>query len=123
MTVSFETTRADFVPNVEDLKIQQLVLYFSRADCETEEITVDNLLFTEEGSDTGVGGAALSIDGIVSTRSNDSKWQPMLDKTPFGKWVLALPNTEEMKQRFKDEEIENILFVITYQGETAAWPV
>ncbi len=47
----------------------------------------------------------------------------MLDKTPFGKWVLALPNTEEMKQRFKDEEIENILFVITYQGETAAWPV
>jgi hypothetical protein len=46
----------------------------------------------------------------------------MIGKTPFGKWELAFPHTEEMKNRFKNEEIEDILFVITYSGNTPEWP-
>ena len=46
----------------------------------------------------------------------------MIGKPPIGEWELALPNTEEMKNRFKNEEIEDILFVITYSGRTPAWP-
>jgi hypothetical protein len=42
-------------------------------------------------------------------------------KTPFGAWDLALPNTTAMKNRFKKEEIEDILFVITYTGRTPEW--
>jgi hypothetical protein len=34
---------------------------------------------------------------------------------------LALPNSDEMKARFSGEDIEDILFVITYQGATADW--
>ena len=39
-----------------------------------------------------------------------------------GEWELALPNTEEMKKRFKNEGIEDILLVITYSGRTPEWP-
>jgi hypothetical protein len=46
----------------------------------------------------------------------------MIGKSPIGEWELALPNTEEIKNRFKNEEIEDILFVITYAGHTPAWP-
>ena len=46
----------------------------------------------------------------------------MIGKSPVGEWELALPNTGEMKNRFKNEEIEDILFVITYSGRTPAWP-
>jgi hypothetical protein len=46
----------------------------------------------------------------------------MIGKSPFGEWEPALPNTAEMKSRFKDEGIEDILFVITYSGRTPAWP-
>jgi hypothetical protein len=33
------------------------------------------------------------------------------------------PNTQEIKNRFKNEEIEDILLVMTYAGRTPAWPV
>ena len=41
---------------------------------------------------------------------------------PSGAWELTLPNTEEMKNRFKNEEIDDILLVLTYAGRTPAWP-
>jgi hypothetical protein len=70
-----------------------------------------------------MGGAANSIDGMISTlRGNASSWTSMIGKSPFGKWVLTLPNTQEIKNRFKNEEIEDILFVITYSGRTPEWP-
>ena len=69
------------------------------------------------------GGAATPVDGIISTRrGNAGSWMPMIGKSPFGRWELALPNTEELKNRFKEEEIQDILFVITYSGRTPAWP-
>ncbi len=70
-----------------------------------------------------IGGSATTSDGIISTRSgNAGSWTTMLGKAPFGEWELALPNTEEMKKRFKNEEIEDIWLVITFSGETPPWP-
>jgi len=123
MVVRFETTREDFAPNVENLKIQQVVLFFSRKEGQSSVIKVTHLHFTEQGATDAVGGDASSIDGVISTRrGNASNWLAMIGKSPVGEWELALPNTEEMKKRFKDEEIEDILFVITCKGETPAWP-
>ncbi|MFX0201850.1 MAG: hypothetical protein ACFFCW_37545, partial [Candidatus Hodarchaeota archaeon] len=69
------------------------------------------------------GGGATSIDGVISTRrGNAGSWISMINKSPFGEWELALPNTEDMKNRFEDEEIGDILFVTTYQGEMPEWP-
>lgn len=123
MVVTFETAPGDFPPNLVTLGIQHVVLYFARKDGAAFEVPVSHLLFTEQGSAVPVGGAATSIDGVVSTRrGNAGAWMPMIGKTPFGKWELALPDTEEIKDRFKNEEIEDILFVITYSGNTPEWP-
>jgi hypothetical protein len=46
----------------------------------------------------------------------------MIGKTPVGEWDLALPNTEEIRNRFKNEEIEDILLVLSYSGRTPEWP-
>jgi hypothetical protein len=122
MTVRFTTFAADFPPNIEDLHIQQVLLYFSRADGKSFEVPVSSLRFTADGSPGAVGGGASSVDGTISTRrGNAGSWLPMIGKSPFGVWELALPNSEEMKARFNDEDIEDILFVITYQGATADW--
>jgi len=123
MVAVFETGRQDFPPNLQSLKIQQVVLYYARKDGSMFEIPVISLRFTEQGTPGGVGGAATSIDGVISTRrGNASSWMSMIGKSPFGKWVLTLPNTAEIKNRFKKEEIEDILFVITYAGRTPDWP-
>lgn len=124
MTVSFQTVRADFPSNIESLKIQQIVLYFARSSEPAFEIPVTQLRFTEQGSQGSVGGGATPIDGVISTRrGNAGSWTAMIGKSPVGTWELALPNTEEVRTRFQDEAIEDILFIITYSGQTPDWPV
>ncbi|HST21597.1 MAG TPA: neuraminidase-like domain-containing protein [Blastocatellia bacterium] len=121
MVVRFQTQRADLPPGIEDLRIQHVVLYFVRQAEASFEVNVSHLRFTEE-SGMMAGGGATSIDGIISTRrGNAGSWIPLIGKTPTGQWELALPNTEEMKKRFKDEEIENILLVLSYSGQTPAF--
>jgi hypothetical protein len=125
MTVRFTTRSEDFPPNLEDLKIQHLVLYFAhKADDSVAEVRVDHLLFAEQGDwKNAIGGGATSVDGVISTRrGNVGSWTSMIGKSPTGEWELDLPNDEETKNRFRNEEIEDILFVITYSGHTPAWP-
>lgn len=124
MVVRFKTRREDFPPNITELRIQHVLLYFARThEASSLEIPITHLRFTEQGAGASVGGGATSIDGVISTRrGNAGSWSPMIGKLPIGEWELALPNSEEMKDRFKNEEIEDILFVITYAGHTPAWP-
>jgi hypothetical protein len=128
MVVQWKTRREDFPPNLERLKIQHVVLYFVRASGEKLEVPVTHLHFTEQGSTTPVGGGAVSIDGVISTRKgNAGGWMTMIGKNVTGQWELSLQGDSPAKDKeirgwFKNEKIENILFVITYSGDTAEWP-
>jgi hypothetical protein len=128
MTVLFSTIREDFPPNLENLKIQHVALYFVRK--EESSIEVDNvqLYFTTKGGTGSVGSTVNSIDGIINTRNiKGSSWTPMIGFSPVGEWELALPDTKDdggqTRDYFKNEEIEDMLFVITYSGRTPEWPV
>jgi len=123
MAVQFTIARGDFPPNLSDFRIDQVLLYFSRANGATFEVAVNALQFAEGVSASTVGGAATSINGVISTRrGNAASWLPMLGKTPFGTWQLALPNTEVMRNRIANGDIQDILFVITYTAQTPGWP-
>lgn len=127
MTVRFQTVREDFPPNIEGLKIQQLVLYVAYAAEQSFEFEDIQLFFKEQGSTNPAGGAASSNDGIISTRRhNGTNWATAIitpGKSPIGEWELILPDKPEGRELFKNEQIEDILFVITYAGHTPAWPV
>ena len=123
MTVRFATQPEDFPPNVDALKIQQILMYFVRSNGASFEIPVNYLHYKAQQESGSVGGGATSIDGVVSTRrGNASSWTIMIGKSPIGEWELALPNTEEVRNRFKNDEVEDILCVITYSGRTPDWP-
>lgn len=124
MVVRFTTTRGDFLPNVADLKIQQLVLYFAPVNGKPPDVQGVRLLLKRDGDQTPAGGSADSIDGVISTRrANGSNWLPIAgNKSPVGEWELALPTDDATKQLFRNEEIADILFVITYSGRTPEWP-
>jgi hypothetical protein len=122
MTVQFTTLATDFPPNISNLQIQQVVLYFSRTDGATGEVAVSALKFAEGASTSSVGGAATTINGLISTRSgNAASWMPMIGKTPFGTWTLVLPKTP-VRDWIANDEIDDILFVITYSGQTPPYP-
>ena len=105
-----------------------MLLYLARTDKESfaDPVTVGlHFTFTTANGDKmRVGGEVSSKDSLYSTGGNASSWVGTITgKTPVGKWELVLPNTPEMRELFKKEEIEDILFVLTYSGRTPAWPV
>jgi hypothetical protein len=123
MIVKFSMTRDDFPPNLDAMKLQHVALYFSRADGESMEIPVTYLRFAGANGGAAVGGGATTIDGMISTRrGNAGAWIPMTGRSPFGEWELALPTTATVKDYFKEEQISDILLVISYGAETPAWP-
>jgi hypothetical protein len=123
MTVRFRTVREDFPPNIEGLKIQHVLLYFVRADGQSFEVPVTHLRYSALGDAGTVGGGATTIDGIISTqRGNAGSWMAMIGKSPLGEWEMALPNTEEMRQQFINENIDDILLILTYSGRMPPWP-
>ena len=107
----------------DGIKIQQVLLYFARADGQSFEVPVSYLHYNEQGTAGAVGGGATSIDGVISTRrGNAGSWTAKQGKSAVGEWELAFANSEEMRNRFKKEEIEDILLVLTYSGRTPDWP-
>ena len=122
MTVKFATERADFPANLDRLRIAHVVLYFARKSGQSFEVAVSGLRFTEAGGAGPVGGAATSIDGVISTRrGNAGSWAGMIGKSPKGEWELSLPDTRETRGLFR--QLEDILFVLTFTGRTPEWPI
>ena len=79
LTVAFTTLRDDFPSNLDDLRIQQLILYFSRADGQSFEVPVSHLYYQDPDMIGSVGGGAASVGGIISTRKgNAGSWMPMI---------------------------------------------
>jgi hypothetical protein len=133
MRVRWITRLEDFPPNLEELQIQHMALYFDLRESETGtglpafEIPITELTFTEQGSGQAVGGPTTTLGGIASTQQGSAPaWESMLGKAPFGEWELALqdPLTDgrSVVDALKSEEILDILLLITYQARTPDWP-
>lgn len=135
MVVQFEITRNDFPPNLDNIRTRHVMLYFSRADGMSQELAVDHLKLKGMGGVETAGGVARTIDGTISTRrGNGSTWLPLIGggagsggRTPFGTWELSLRNTnvaeaQQLQDCLKDEQIEDIVLVISYVGRRPEWP-
>jgi len=115
MEVSFSTRREDFPPNVSGLKIERVTLYIALKPGAPEEINSLNLHFTGQGNVGAMEGSSTVVDGIATLTT-------MNGNSPVGSWTLAFADEQEIRDLFANDQIEEILFVITFGGETAAWP-
>ncbi len=128
MVVTWRTERNNFPPNLLDIKIAQVVLYFVFKDATKPNLPVNYLRLTEQNATSFVGGNATAINGIVSTRrGNAANWAAMIGKVPFGEWSLALTDTladgRPVSRLFAEESITDIMMVVTYVGRYPDWPV
>ncbi len=114
MSVGFETTLADFPSNVKGLTISSVLMYFVTKN-DLPSIFTATLTFTQ--NDVALGGESAPIDGVISTTRNGTSWVPITGKTPEGSWRLELPNTPAIKMLFDEEKIDDILLVLTCDGE------
>jgi hypothetical protein len=122
MEVEFETKRQDFASNLLDLKIRDVTMYFSRKPDFTAPITAE-LFFAEKDRAGSMGGSGSASNGAMGiSLGNAGSWTAMQGRSPIGKWTLKFPKPDEAKKWFKDKQIEDMLFVITYSGLTPDWP-
>ncbi|HEX5719525.1 MAG TPA: neuraminidase-like domain-containing protein [Thermoanaerobaculia bacterium] len=118
-TLEWRTVPEDFPPNLKELKIQEVALYFSRR----EGVALDDLTFTlrlrQEGHED-TGGPAQPRAGLIdSRRSSGTAWTGMRERQPWGTWELTVP--AEALELFAGEKIADVLFVITVEGRTPDW--
>ena len=123
MTVRFDIGRADFPPNLEDVEIENVLLYYVTEDgVDTKDLDTTLQLTPQTGQGT-VGGTAKPVEQRISTRrTNGNSWVPIIGKPPVGEWELSLPDRANVHRLFEEEKIDDILLVITYAGTTSAWP-
>jgi hypothetical protein len=120
MVARFRTQRGSFRPNLDELNIDHVVLYVVRAPGLTKEVPVKSIRLTSADGQTTVGGAATTLDGVISTRRGT--WPELAHVSPVGEWELVLPDTEQVIRWFREELIEDILLVVTHSGREPDWP-
>jgi hypothetical protein len=129
-SVTFQTALRDFPPNVQNLSIGQVLLYFVPGDGGAFQIQ-PTLRLTPPGNDVeaSVGGTVSSppdgnpLGAVFSTRrGNASVWMPMIGMSPAASWTLDIPNAPNGQSVFQTGQVKDILFVITYNGNTPSWP-
>lgn len=122
MSVQFEVFESDFPSNLKGLTIAHITLYFARKDGATFEVNIDALKFLGKGTTSSIGGGAIAENGLVSTRSgNAGNWIKFAGKSMEGIWTLSLANDIVTRSYFDEEEIVDILFVVSYSGERVSW--
>jgi Tc toxin complex TcA C-terminal TcB-binding domain/PA14 domain len=120
MTICFPIATTDFPPNLEQVQIKHLTLYFPGIP-ESITICVKHLKLLQGNS--GIGGGGTATDRMLSTRQgNANTWLALIGKNPVGIWELALEDTSDMRSHFTSGKIEDILLVINYSAKLPAWP-
>lgn len=116
LTVHFDLLRADFPPNVMDLKVKHITLYLPQDDYPNLAISLNR-----EGKSYPYQNK-MTPNGIASSRQTDNfpgRWDNMLGVSPEGQWTLGFPDNTTVRQWFKADRFKDILLVITYEGDFA----
>lgn len=125
LEASFSTRREDFPPNVTELKIEHITLYIAQKTSNSDPINLTLNFSGQDSAGTTPYSATTNKKGIAGTREgNAGSWIQIIGngKSPVGKWTLALEDKPEIRKLFEDDQIEDILFVITFGGKSAEWP-
>ena len=131
MEVEFRVTREDFPPNLDELEIRHVTLqYLPAADADPStwgQSALDTTLTYVDDADqtaTPSSGTARPVAGLATTRlASGSAWGVLIGKGTSGTWTLEIPDTAATRALFQNDEIEDMLFVITFAGVTPPWPM
>ena len=122
MTAVIPITTDDLPRHIDDLLVEHLTLFVIRDDSFAGELTVISLSHTSSGQTT-TGGEVHTINGIVSTRRPaGTPWHTLLGAGPIGDWELRLPDDAPTRALFSEEQVEDIVVVVSLSGTTPPWP-
>ena len=124
LLVDFNIREEDFPSNVENIRLQEVMMFFSIDDEKKSGIVAQ---LSKKRPPTPQDASETHQDGIISTRR--SQWPKLKQEviSPIGEWKLSLRTSDpikdfELRNMLKNDKIKDIIFVITYKGELPKWP-
>lgn len=121
MRVGFRLLPEDVPPNLDGPRIEHVALLAARRS--RAELPIEALRLREAGAPGATGGPARTVDGLASTRTGSgAAWAGMIGRSPVGEWEMALPDTDDMRQRFAASELRDLFLVISIVGRLPSWP-
>ena len=118
ITIQLKVGREDFPVNIENLKTERIVVYFAYKD---EKNPREAKVSLTKDQKPIFKNATSNKNGIIST-ANITLSVNLNLMSPDGEWELTLPNTQDIQNQLRKEEVEDILLVIAYVGNTPNWP-
>jgi hypothetical protein len=128
--VRFETSHADFAPNLEDIRLEHTTVYFSPTASSPpgtwQTALATRLSFVPDvGTAFRATGAAAPVAGVISTipgAGNTPLWEPLVSSplAPLGTWELLFP--AGAAAAFAAGEVDDIVISIGYSGMLPPWP-
>jgi hypothetical protein len=121
ITLSFNTSKTDFPPNLTDLRISGLSLFIAGGTGRT--IRIEDLRFVQDGTTgngTGGGAQASQLDeGIISTAKGNAAAWTAISGRPFGRWTIKVTDPQTL-ELLKSEEVKDVVFVLSIRGRVTA---
>jgi len=91
-----------------------------------QAVTPMTVRFDTRREDFEANAAGLVIRDLAMffslRRGNAANWVPIVGLTPVGTWQLSLPDTPEVRARFTEGRILDVVFAISVAGTAPAWP-
>jgi sugar lactone lactonase YvrE len=128
VSVEFTLFKGDFPPNFSELSVRNIAVYFNRSETfkkqtpPANEITVYNLEYKADGENEFIDPGErdlVSKDGLLSSSTGSAiAWSAFDGEVAYGTWKLSFNDTID----FKNGNIEDIIFVVTYDATVPKWP-
>jgi hypothetical protein len=123
MAVRFDTRHTDFPANVSEVTISGVALLVQFKDGVAAQEMRITLEYTPPSAPAPISAQAMLRDGLIATRlGNAGGWTSFIGKPGAGLWKMRLPEDEPTRSLFRGEQIEDIIFVLTYSGQLPSWP-
>lgn len=114
----------DFPMNLQGLVTTQIALGLSTTGSgalPAVQISLNRTTRSAPAGGVSVGGvASTDSSGIASTRRGAPAWLSLTGMDPTGKWQLSLDATAD--PLFTDGQLEDLLLIVSWQGQSPAWP-
>ncbi|MEZ5045251.1 MAG: hypothetical protein R2828_35480 [Saprospiraceae bacterium] len=116
MRAPFKIDRSAFPANISELQIKEAMLYFSHAGALPPIEVRLQLNDNETASRT-------MIDGKLATQQDNSSelWDTLLGQNPAGDWELILPDEAPIHDLFRNNQIKDILLILSIEGKLGAY--
>jgi hypothetical protein len=124
LVAQFRLDRKHFPPNIDGLKVENLMLYVSGLAQQTltQPFVVCIRLLPSSNPNDGVV-VDIASNGVADSRAGSpGAWSGIVGKSPVSEWELSVASNTDVQDLFRNGHIKDIVLNITYGGMLPEWP-